>query len=141
MRRARILMATLLAVICAQAGAQQQVWRCGSSYSARPCDGGAALAIDERKPDHDAAAAAKAAARRDAKLADALEKDRLAREKQVSRAVIFRTTRMTDAKPDSAGKPGRKSKSKGKGKKDNEDFTVVVPAKPGTKAGKSGKSS
>lgn len=140
MRKARILMATLLAAICAHAGAQQQVWRCGNSYSARPCDGGAALAIDERKPDQEAAAAAKAAARRDAKLADAMEKERLAREKQAPRAVIFRSTRMADAKQDPPAKSGKKSKAKGKGKQGGDDFTVVVPAKPGTQATKPGKS-
>jgi hypothetical protein len=138
MRKARILMATLLAAVCAQAGAQQQVWRCGNSYSARPCDGGAALAIDERKPDRDAAEAARAAARRDAKLADAMEKDRLAREKQAPRAVIFRSTRMADDPPAAAGKSTKKGK--GKGKQANDDFTVMVPKKPGTKATKPGKS-
>lgn len=140
MRKARILMAALLAAVCAQAGAQQQVWRCGNSYSARPCDGGAALAIDERKPDREAAEAAKAAARRDAKLADAMEKDRLAREKQAPRAVIFRSTRMADAKQDPPKKSGKKSKSKGKGKQASDEFTIVVPKKPGTKATKPGKS-
>ncbi len=58
----------------------QNVYRCGDSYSQSPCAGGVAITVDDAR---DAAQKNQAdeAARRDAKLAQTLEKDRLAQEK------------------------------------------------------------
>ena len=79
--RAVLLLAA--AGACAGAASAQTIWRCGDTYSRQPCDDGRALgeataaARDERSQ-------AAAAAARDARLADAMEKDRLRQEAQAS---------------------------------------------------------
>lgn len=59
----------------------QDVYRCGDSYSAKPCANATVVDVqDARTPDQQAQAAA--SAREEAQLAKTLERDRLKREAQ-----------------------------------------------------------
>ena len=75
-----------LALACSAGVQAQTIYRCGSSFSQKPCEGAQALQIDSRRPSREEAAAAEANARRDARLADGLEKERLAQEKAAAEA-------------------------------------------------------
>src|SRR5688572_19188224 len=66
----------------------QTVYRCGNSYGQQPCAGGSVIdSTDARSPAEAARATGVAAA--DARRADAMEKARLAQEKDAPRAVII----------------------------------------------------
>lgn len=70
-----------LALACGMAAAQAQtIYRCGDSYGSQPCAGGRSIAADPSGPSTAESRQATAAAQRDAKLADGLEKDRLKQE-------------------------------------------------------------
>lgn len=75
--------------LAVQSGAQAQaVWRCGNSYSQQPCAGGAKVpAADPRTPAETARAGD--VARGDWALADRLERERLAREKNAGKALVI----------------------------------------------------
>ena len=84
--RTPLLLAALsLAACCAGA---QTVYRCGSSYSAQPCPGATALDVTDQRPPADAARAGKVASD-DWKRAEAMEKARLAQEKNAPRALVI----------------------------------------------------
>jgi hypothetical protein len=117
---------TLILSMLALAGSAQAqtVYRCGSSYSQQPCPGGQPVAAsDPRSPADAARTSGNAAA--DMKRAEAMEKARLAQEKNAPKAIIIgpQTPAVADAKP---AKDGAKAKG---GKL--EQFTAVGPAKPG----------
>jgi hypothetical protein len=81
-----ILIAAL--ALAAQAANAQGVWRCGSSYSEKPCPGGTeVLAADKRTAAESTKSSSVAQA--DMKLADRMEKERLAREKNAPKALII----------------------------------------------------
>lgn len=83
----RLHFAFVSAVLCVAgvAASAQTVYRCGNSYSERPCPNGVALDVaDPRTPAQRAEAAAAAA--RDTQTANALEKSRLAEEARVEAA-------------------------------------------------------
>ncbi|KQT14267.1 hypothetical protein ASG30_01385 [Ramlibacter sp. Leaf400] len=70
-----------LALACGMAATQAQtIYRCGDSYGSQPCAGGKSIAADPSGPSTDESRQATAAAQRDAKLADGLEKERLKQE-------------------------------------------------------------
>jgi len=126
MRKATIIALGLLAAAAANA---QQVYRCGNEYSQKPCaDGKAVTAEDSRT----AAEAKKADAQtqRNAKLADAMEKDRVAQEKKVAGPSMV----VTGQKPAAAASQAAASKPKSAKKKEKGkpagDFTAVAPASP-----------
>jgi hypothetical protein len=74
--------------LAAQAAGAQTVWRCGNSYSQQPCPGGSAVsAADTRTPAE--AQRASSVAQADMKLADKMEKERLAREKNAPKALVI----------------------------------------------------
>jgi hypothetical protein len=120
-----LVIAAALALACAPAPAQT-VYRCGDSYGTQPCAGGKAFDASDARTPADAAQAGKVAAA-DAKRADAMEKARLAQEKNAPKAIVIGG----EAKPqEKAAKP--EAKTKGKGKKNAagpEHFTAVAPRK------------
>jgi hypothetical protein len=100
------------------AGAQT-MYRCGSSYSQQPCAGGSEVAGLAPRPASDVAQA-KAAAQADAKRAEAMEKARLAQEKNAPRAMVMGPKEAASAPPRAEAKkkhPGHKP----------EEFTAVQP--------------
>lgn len=114
----------IVAIALAAAGAAdaQAVYRCGSSYSQQPCPGGSELAAVAPRPAADVAQA-KAAAQADARRADAMEKARLAQEKNAPKATVMgpKEPAPVAAKP----KPEARKKKDKAGKP--EEFTAVVP--------------
>ena len=79
-------------------------------------------------PAEEEAARAAAAAQRDARLADGLEKDRLAREKQAPKALVIAHGRDDAKPPQRAAGAGKKTKGKPKAAGEPEVFTVKLPA-------------
>ncbi len=105
----------------------QNVYKCGETYSQQPCAGGKAVAVDDARSELQKSQSG-AAARRDAKTADAMEKARVKQESQPAQAYIP----PAKAQPQPEQKPERKArKSK---KKKPEYFTAVAPRQPGDKA-------
>jgi len=115
-----IILGAVLALASAGSLAQG-IWRCGSSYSQQPCTGGSAVAAPLPSPTAAEAAKAMDAARTDAARAEAMEKARLAQEKNAPGAAVIAPE--PPAKP-VADQRGKKSKP--------EDFTAVTPG-PGKK--------
>ena len=116
-----ILIATL--ALAAAAASGQTVHRCGSSYSSQPCPGGTAIDVSDPSTPVEARQAGAAAAA-DQKRADAMEKERLAREKNAPRAVVIGPK---EPAPQAASKGA--AKDAGKKKKDPELFTATAPKK------------
>ena len=112
-----IVIAAVLAAAAGTADAQS-VYRCGSSYGQQPCPGGQAVQVAD--PANAAAAArARADTQADWKRAEALEKSRLAAQKNAARAVV-----MGPKEPASAPqKPVAKAKKDAK----PQEFTAVAP--------------
>lgn len=78
-----LIAVNLYAVRCAA----QTAYRCGSSYSQQPCLGGVAVQADDARTAQQAAQAA-AAAKRDSRLADEMQRDRLRQEAKAAPANI-----------------------------------------------------
>ncbi|MFC5495983.1 hypothetical protein ACFPOE_00425 [Caenimonas terrae] len=112
-----------LSALCLTAQAQN-VYRCGESYSNSPCAGATVVPTDDPR-----SAAQKAqtdaATKRDARLAQVLENERLKAEGKPASAVIFEQPQAHAPRP--VDKPLAKPKGKGK----PEFFTAVAPRKPG----------
>ncbi len=113
----RIVLAAMILAACS-AGAQQ-VYRCGSSYSQQPCPGGTAVETMPNGTTSKDAAQARANTLGDAKRADAMEKARLAQEKNAPKAVVIGPQPVASA-PVAKNKPGKE-------KKKPEHFTAAVP--------------
>lgn len=112
----------LLLLLCAHGAQAQDIYRCGGSYSNKPCPGGTVVPIDDARS-AEQRAQTEAATRRDAKAAQLMEKERLKREAEPAQATI----------PVGAGEPsatGDRTTSKAKLRKP-ELFTAVSPRKPG----------
>ena len=122
--RTPLLFAALsLAACCAGA---QTVYRCCSSYSAQPCPGATALDVTDQRPPADAARAGKVAAD-DWKRAEAMEKARLAQEKNAPKALVIGAKEPPPREP----AKGHKEKDKKKGKAEDPNvFTAGVPREP-----------
>lgn len=122
--RTPLLALFALASACAPA---QTVYRCGSSYSSQPCAGGAAIDVTDTTTAAAAARASKAAAE-DWKRAEALEKARLAQEKNAPKALVI-GPKEEPVKPEpKVPAKGHKDKKKGKAE-DPGVFTAVGPKK------------
>jgi hypothetical protein len=106
-------------VLVTQWSAAQTVWRCGNGYSQQPCEGGSAVAAPHT-PTAAEATKAEGAAKSDAARAEALEKARLAQEKNAPKAIVIGPVEPA-AKP-VADKRGTAPKA---GKL--EQFTAVAP--------------
>lgn len=76
--------ALLLAAALHTAHAQDRVYRCGASYSTEPCAGGSAIAVDDTRSAGQVAQARKVA-QLDARLADALARERERSERAAAR--------------------------------------------------------
>jgi len=89
--------ALALSLVACAVHAQDRVYRCGASYSQEPCAGGSAVAVDDTRSAAQVAQAQRVA-QLDARLADALRRERLQAEQaalQRGPAVIGRATRHT----------------------------------------------
>jgi hypothetical protein len=124
---------SIAAIVLAVAGAAgaQTMYRCGSSYSQQPCPGGSEVAGSAARPATDVAQA-RAVAQADARRADAMEKARLAQEKNAPKALVIGP----QAPASAPAKAAAHAKKKEKGKP--EEFTAVAP---GTVKPKNGKKS
>ena len=103
--------------------AGQAVWRCGDSYSQKPCPGGRQVPAGDSR-DAGQRAQTSSAARRDAKLADEMEKARLKEEAKAAPAYI------PPPKAEDPADQGDRTRSMGVAKKPAH-FTAVSPKKPG----------
>ena len=116
----QIIMGLALVAACTGAGAQT-VYRCGNAYSQAPCTGGQVIDTSEtlqtRQP-----GSGPSAAQRDARAAQALEKERLHLEARAAPAFIPPPREGTASGRKAAGKLNKP-----------DQFTAVVPAKPGEK--------
>ncbi len=132
---APILAAAVPILLPAPSAFAQTVYRCGSSYSQVPCPAGTAIEVDDARSAGQQKQT-RTAAKRDAKLADDMEKTRLKQEAMAAPALVV------GSKSQSAGKPG-KAAGKGTGKKKGQkkipgDFTATDgKVKPATKKNKS----
>ena len=122
-----------IVVLMSSAMAADTVYRCGAAsspvYSKEPCAGGRAVQVSDPRSAAQKAES-EAAARMQAKTADRMEKERLAKEAAWAKA----------NKPPAAAKPPRPKasapKSKAKHKKDEEEkLPVYVPLRPIPKKG------
>ncbi|NML43170.1 hypothetical protein HHL11_05360 [Ramlibacter sp. G-1-2-2] len=121
----KTLFATALAIL-ATTTAAQQVWRCGSSYQQKPCEGGAQIEVSDTRTAADAANA-RASVQSDLKTAAALEKSRHDAEKNAPKAlVIGGVPKEAASAPKQVAQHHKDSKGK---KKEPENFTAVAPKK------------
>lgn len=110
-----------LALACGMAAAQPAaIYRCGNTYSAQACEGGRPVAVDSREPSDQERGQAAAHARRDAKLADELQKERL--ELEARPAQVYVTPSKPAAKPEPYKSPEKKATRK------LDVFTATSPA-------------
>lgn len=101
--------------------AAQNVYKCGTAYSQQPCPGGSAVAAgDARSAEQKSQSTG--AAKRDGKLADAMEKDRLKQEAQAAPAHVTSLPAATLERNAEVSRPRKP-----------EVFKAVAPAKPGDK--------
>lgn len=103
--------------------AGQPVWRCGDTYSQKPCPGGRQVQAEDAR-DAGQRAQTSGAARRDAKLADEMEKTRLKEEAKPAPAYI------PPAKAEASGADGDRTRSAATAKR-TADFGAIEPRKPG----------
>jgi len=110
-----------------QPAAAQNVYRCGDTYSQRPCAGGTLVPTDDARSDAQRAEA-RAAAQRNGKTADAMEKARLKEEAKPAQAYMpppGSEPVAEEKKPVAMVKP-----------KKPQYFTAAAPRKPGETAAK-----
>jgi hypothetical protein len=115
--------ALLLAAACASPQAQT-IYRCGNSYGSQPCADGKPLEAAPAPSNADRAQAA-ANSRRDAQMADALQKDRLRRETQAGNTNSFYV-------PPPAFEPERPSEHKSPEKAATRKLDVFTATAPGS---------
>jgi hypothetical protein len=125
----RNLAAFILATAAAGAlpAGAQEIYRCGDSYSQKPCPGGALVQAQDARSASQRVQTSQAA-QRDAKAARALEKARLKEEAKPVAAYIPAPKAEAEADEKNAGarKPGKARKP--------EYFTAAAPRKPGEAA-------
>jgi hypothetical protein len=117
-----VIFTAACALGAAHSAAAQGVYRCGDSYSQKPCPGGALVQIDDARSESQRSQT-REAAQRDGKVADAMEKARLKEEAKPAQAYV--------APP--MGEPAfeeKKSEAAVKPKKP-QYFTAAAPRKPG----------
>lgn len=130
-----MLAATVL-TLAALPSAAQSIYRCGSEYSQKPCEGGKAIET-QAAPSAADARSAQAQATRNGKLANEMERDRVAREQRVAGPAMLVTGQKGVAmKPEPKASDDRSSKKHAKARKLPTDFTATAPAKPGDKPAK-----
>jgi len=111
-------LAILLAMSAfAATAAAQDIYRCGDSYSQKPCPGGRLVETEDARSAKQASES-RLASQRDAKVADAMEKARLKEE----------------AKPAQVAMPPQKVQASARAEKKPAPFTAISPPKPGETA-------
>lgn len=137
------LYASLTPALAQDTPASKPTWRCGSSYSDQPCQGGKTVDVNDPRSATDRRAA-DAATQRTAASANAMERDRLQGERQaVAREQAqARNTARTKAEQDKAARPGTPPKPSRKHKAGHlppdyftahgENAPARKPAKPGS---------
>lgn len=108
--------------------AAQTVYRCGNSYSQQPCEGATQVRVNDPRTKAEATRASSVALA-DRKRADAMEKARLAQEKNAPKALII------GPQTPASAPPARKDAGKAK-KKDGKAETPFTAVVPGTAAPK-----
>jgi hypothetical protein len=125
------LPAFIFAAACAlgamHPAAAQGVYRCGDSYSQKPCPGGTLVPADDARSDSQRKQT-RDAAQRDGKAADAMEKARLKEEAKPVQAYL----------PPPPSEPAAEEKKPGAAVKPKKPqyFTAAAPRKPGEAAAK-----
>jgi hypothetical protein len=126
---ARALLGCLLLAPLA-AAAQQNVYRCGQTYQQSPCErGGQAVEVDDSRSDAERKAA-RSVASDEAKLGNALQRERLAREKatRLIAAVGIGAPHTSEAASAPAkSKKGHKKKGAKAPNAGSADFTAIEP--------------
>jgi hypothetical protein len=117
----RIALATVLCTIGVAAGAQQAVYRCGSNYGQKPCEGAATIDVEDART-AEQKAAADALTQQNLARAKEMEKTRLAQEAR-EQADIRKVQKKTE-KPRKTEKPKNKKKTS-KSKKEPQYFTAT----------------
>ncbi|MBI2772708.1 MAG: hypothetical protein HYX47_24035 [Burkholderiales bacterium] len=105
--------------------AAQNTYRCGDTYSQQPCVGGKVVAVEDARTGAQKTQS-EAAARRDAKSADALGKERLTQEGTAAKSGPAQPV-VASAPQQAASKPVMVKPKK------PPYFTAVAPLKPGEK--------
>lgn len=149
MSRNLLLAAFLIAVYVVPTGAigQNSVYRCGNSYSQKPCPDAAQVDVqDARTPAQKLQA--DATTKRDTATANTIEKTRLADEAQQraaqTRLAAAQSSAQTPKDPAAPADTTGRKETKGKGKRSTRkqpphapgDFVAIVPGTGGTKPNK-----
>lgn len=121
-----IALAGLLAATMASAQ-QEPVYRCGNNYSHQPCATAVAVAVEDSRTDAQRQAARQVATR-DARLAEALTRERRQRDAAASRqsAAHIGPARAASA-PEKAGRT--KAPKKNEGRRTHDDGRLTPPFK------------
>jgi hypothetical protein len=122
--QAHTLRGAVLALSCVLAGPcmAQGIYRCGDSYSQKPCPGGKLVPTDDPRTAQMGAQTTQAAAR-DARMADSMEQKRLKEEAKAPPGFVY---------PDrKAAEPAQAKPTSAHGPKMPAEFKAVAPAKPG----------
>ena len=122
------------------------IYRCGDSYGSQPCAGGREIAAESPSPTSAERRDAAAAAQRDARIADSLEKERLKQEARPASSYIpppepqaqfaphkspeKNATRKLDVFTASGPPPGKKPEKKEKSAKGGKKAKSPEPSKP-----------
>ena len=130
------IFAALLALACGIALAQPStIYRCGDTYGSQPCAGGREISAETPSPTSTERRDAAAAAQRDARIADGLEKERL---KQEARSA---SSASHIAQPEAKTQPTPHKSPEKNATRKLDVFTASAPAptKPDKKKEKSAK--
>jgi hypothetical protein len=122
----RMAALALLALVAGTAHAQA-VYRCGSEYSQKPCAGATSVAADDPRTASEAKQAT-AQTQRNAKLANQMEKERLAEEKRVAGPSMLVVGQKAAASAPAQAASQSKSGKKKPARKQPADFTAVAPS-------------
>jgi hypothetical protein len=115
-----VIFTAACALGAAHSAAAQGVYRCGDSYSQKPCPGGALVQTDDARSESQRSQT-REAAQRDGKVADAMEKARLKEEAKPAQAYVapaMGEPAFEERKPDAVVKP-----------KKPQYFTAAAPRK------------
>ena len=124
-----VRIAAVVLTVCAHwaAAVAANIYRCGDAYSNQAC-AGATMVPTVDPPTAAQREQTEAATRRDAKTADAMEKERLKLESQPAQAMI---PKPPPRLPAPVAEPTKIAKHKLRRLREPEYLTVVLPRKPG----------
>jgi hypothetical protein len=129
MKKATSIAAVMLYAAFSTGASAQTVYRCGNAYSEKPCPGATSFEASDPRSGEQAAAASEKA-RRDAKLAGEMQKDRIAEEKRLGGPAKM-ILGLPPAEPAHAASGSKKhARKKHKGEQEPADFSAVGPKKP-----------